>query len=229
MRRLMRHCDRVALATVGHDDSHPFASLAAVATDYDGTPVMLLSSLAEHSRNLAGDPRASLLFVESRPRVNPQTAPRASLLGRLARDDAPRLRDRYLARHPSAAGYASFADFATFRLQLERVQWIGGFGKAMWIPESILLDAAPADRFAAETPAALARLAADADLSAALGRAEGGRGAGWRIAGLDPDGADLVHGSRALRLAFSTPVASVEEAVAALGQMARRPNPAVPS
>ena len=108
-------------------------SLVTIACDHDGSPILLLSNLADHTRNLAADDRASLLVEAASQRVNPQTGPRVSLVGRLTPADAARCRDRFLARHPSAERYAGFADFHIFRMAVGRVHWVGGFADARWM------------------------------------------------------------------------------------------------
>jgi hypothetical protein len=117
-RRLLRTTDRAALAT-RLPDGAPFASLVLVALDLDATPLLLLSDLAEHSRNIAVDARVSLLIDGTSGLQDPLTGPRATLLGRAEAVSDKRLLARYLARHPSAAGYAAFADFKLYRMAID--------------------------------------------------------------------------------------------------------------
>lgn len=195
-----------ALAT---DGGRPYASLVTVACDTDGSPILLFSNLSDHTRNIVADPRASLLFEDASRRANPQTGPRLTLLGRIAIDDAPRLRRRFLARHPGAAFYAGFIDFHVYRMAVDRAYWVGGFGQARWIEISaILADADAAAAIAAAEESMLAELlsrhpdAADRLAAGAAGR----RGAGWRITSLDPDGCDLARGETAFtRVCFARP------------------------
>src|SRR5271163_4874822 len=106
-RRLMRRQTHAVLATslAEAPGGHPYASLVAVACDIDASPLLLLSDLAQHSRNLAADNRISLLFDgdgDHLPSQDPLAAPRLSLLGETERSDDPRLLVRFVARHPSA-------------------------------------------------------------------------------------------------------------------------------
>lgn len=130
-RRVMRLCRHASLATL--QGGLPYASLVAVATDQDGSPLLLLSKLADHTQNLLGDPRASLLFALTDGHANPQTAPRATVMGRLEQTDIMAHRARYLALNPGAALYAGFGDFAVWRMTVERVHFVGGFGRAVWL------------------------------------------------------------------------------------------------
>jgi len=216
-RLLMRARDRVALGTILPPDGRAYVSLAAVATDTDGAPILLLSALSDHTRNLALDPRLSLLFEATAGFANPQEGPRATLMGtagKVTGAELERVRRRYLARHPGAALYAGFADFAFFRVAVERVHWVGGFGRAAWVERPVVLDAKLAAKFAAAEPALLAKLAPRAAriAKARLKR----RSTDWSIAAIDPDGCDFVRGKRSLRLAFAAALDDPAKVEAAL-------------
>lgn len=227
-RGLIRRARSAALASaLAGDGGWPYASLVTVACDLDASPILLLSDLSDHTRNIALDPRASLLFEESSARANPQTGPRVSVLGRIARDDDPRLGRRFLARHPGAALYAGFADFHFHRLHAERGHFVGGFARAVWLAgDGLRSDPAAAAALAEAEQDILAHLNADhadaIDLWAnrLLGRA----GRGWRVVALDPDGCDLARANRLARLAFPRPAAdaaAVRELLIELGRRAR--------
>lgn len=226
-RVLMRGCNRVALATLLPDEdggARPFASLAAVAFDHDGSPLLLLSRLAEHTRNLAADARLSLLFDGTEGLANPQEGARATVIGRAGRSDDPRHRARYLARHPAARLHADFADFAFYRVAIEAVHHVGGFARAVRLDGAPLVEAAVARRMAEAEPELLRRLAEDeAGLAARCARACGGGAGDWCFTGIDADGADLARGEAAfLRVSFEAPVTDADEAVAALRMLAAR-------
>lgn len=201
----IRACDRVTLGTQLVGSNRAYVSLAAVATDIDGSPLLLLSSLSDHTKNLAADPLVSILFDGSAGYANPQQGPRATVMGRVEKTggaDLERVRRRFLARHPGAALYADFADFAHFRVVVERIHWVGGFGRAAWIERTPLIGAATAAAFAAAEPALLERLGGRAD---ALARAWlKRRSTGWRLTAIDPDGFVLARGKGTQRLAFAT-------------------------
>ena len=114
-------CGRIragALATLDRESGFPFASLVTVATDQDGSPLLLLSRLASHTVNLDADPRASLLLAET-GKGDPLAHPRLTVIGRAERVEGPNFRSRFLARHPKAALYADFADFSFVRLLMQ--------------------------------------------------------------------------------------------------------------
>src|SRR5690606_37941680 len=114
-RRLLRTIDRGALGT-RLPDGTPYASLVLVASDSGGSPLLPLSDLAEHTRNLELDGRASLLLDGTAGHDDPLTGPRLTLIGAVAATGDARARARFLARHPSAAAYAGFGDFRLHRL-----------------------------------------------------------------------------------------------------------------
>ena len=118
----------------------PFASLVLIAHDARGAPLLLLSDLAEHSRNIAADDRVSLLIDGTSGLEEPLTGPRLTLLGHARKSAEPDHRTRFLARHPSAAQYADFADFAVYHLALDSAHLVAGFGAIDWIAAEALLD-----------------------------------------------------------------------------------------
>jgi putative heme iron utilization protein len=114
----------------------PFGSVAPYALTAQRDPVFLFSSIAEHTRNLLADPRASLLVQDGGALDRPLAGPRATLMGTAETPDGPARRealDRYVARFPEAAGWATAHDFAPVVLRVERVRWILGFGSMGWL------------------------------------------------------------------------------------------------
>ena len=128
-RGLMRQAGPAALATLGSAGG-PFASYVIVAPAADGSPLLLLSRLAVHTKNLERDPRASLLLVrEPEAGSKSMTALRLTLTGRVLREDSADSRQLFLARHPDAARYAGFADFSLYRFHIEGGHLVAGFGR----------------------------------------------------------------------------------------------------
>jgi putative heme iron utilization protein len=126
-----------SLATLARDPAgHPFATLVAVATDPAGQPLFYLSALAEHTKNLRQDPRASLLVWDAGGGADPLAAERVTLIGLCApvpADAAAEARSRFLSAHTDALAYASLPDFAVWRLAVAQARWIGGFGRMTWV------------------------------------------------------------------------------------------------
>jgi heme iron utilization protein len=219
-RRLMRSLDRATLAT--SQDGWPYASLVLAAVDHDASPLLLLSDLAEHSKNLKRDARASLLFDGTAGRDDPLTGARVTVLGEARAVEDARLLGRFTRRHPSAAGYAGFADFHLYRLDIARAHLVAGFGRIHAINAPALqLPNAPA--LAAAESGILEHMNDDHAEAIELyaTRLAGASATGWRMTGIDPEGIDLRRGGTVLRLDFPAPVGDAEGARAALVRLAR--------
>src|SRR4051812_47303069 len=128
-KHLLRTVRAGALATLDAAAGFPFASLVTVATDLDGAPLLLMSRLAAHTRNLDTDARASILLAQG-GKGDPLAHPRLTVIGRIGRSEEPRVRSRFLARHPKAKLYADFADFSFWRMDIEGGHLNGGFARA---------------------------------------------------------------------------------------------------
>ena len=197
-KRLVRLARTGALGTIGRLGGFPLTTLVGVASDDDGAPLLFLSGLAEHTKNVAADPRASLLIAPPAERGDPLNAPRVTLIGRLVAADTPRGRERYLQRNPKAALTMSLPDFRVHRLEVEAVHFNGGFGRADVVKPADLPTRFDPGLVAEE--AALLAEAAALD-PAALARAAGaGDGPPPRVVGLDADGLDLSRRGEALRV-----------------------------
>ena len=138
-RQLLHAAATASLGTIGHDGGWPYASLVLVAADDDATPILLLSDLAAHSQNIAADDRVSLLIDGTAGLDDPLTGPRLTILGRAARSDDPRHRERYRARHATAESYAGFGDFAFYRVAVQNAHLVAGFGRIHAITGDALL------------------------------------------------------------------------------------------
>jgi putative heme iron utilization protein len=209
-RCLVRAAAAATLATQA--GGQPFASLVTPAAAADLSPMLLLSSLSEHTRHLRAEPRCALLFTGTAEGSNPQTAPRVTLTGLAAEvpaTEVPALKARWLAKHPYAALYADFGDFALWRVSLGGALLVGGFARANRIRLADLLpDPAAVASIAAAAGDILNHVNADhADAVAAIATGLlGGAPGTWRMVSVDVDGADLAAGEAVRRLAFATPV-----------------------
>jgi len=131
-RELLVHAPYASLATVTASGA-PYASLVLTADDGAGAPLLLLSDLAEHTKNLARDARASLLIGSADNTGDPLAASRVTFMGEAARITDDDAKAKFVAHHPSAATYAAFKDFALYRLAVERIHLVAGFGRIDWI------------------------------------------------------------------------------------------------
>lgn len=226
-RGLMRRARHGTLATAETDGAWPYASLVTVACDCDGSPLLLLSKLADHTRNILDDARASILFEAASGLANPQTGPRVTVVGRIEKTTEERHARRFLARHPRAREYAGFPDFAFYRMTVERGHYVGGFGNAVWIRRAKLVFGARASAAIAAAEEGIVehmnRDHADAVVLYAT-RLLGRRGKAWRMIGADPEGIDLRLRDTFQRLDFEVPVADAiqcRERLVALAKKAR--------
>ena len=228
-RRLLRAAGSAALAT--RAAGQPFASLVTPAAAPDLSPLLWLSTLSEHTRQLRAEPRCALLFTGEPDGPNPQTTPRVTLTGQaepVEGAEAPALKARWLARHPYAALYADFADFSLWRVAPGGALLVGGFARAVRLRVSDLLpDPAAVAVLAAAEAGIVEHVNADhADAVAAiaeglLGQAAPSDGEVWRLVAVDVDGADLAAGERVCRLPFSRTVSAAGDVRAELVRAAR--------
>lgn len=214
-RALMRRANTASLSTSMAGGEWPYGSLVQVATAPDGAPLLLISTLAQHTTNLQTEPKASLLFDGTGTFDAPLEGPRVGVLGTLAPTTDPADRARYLSRFPDAAGYAGFTDFSFYRMSVRRAHLVAGFGRIHWIePTDLVLDGETCRRLADGEAGMVAHMNEDhADaLDAYAAGLLGLTGTGWRMVGVDPEGLDLRNGGRLARVDFPSPVRTPAEA-----------------
>jgi putative heme iron utilization protein len=206
-RSLLRRSRQGALATLMTGSGDPYCSLVNVATDPEGAPILLISRLALHTRNLLGDSRVSLMLDE-RAEGDPLEGARIMLAGRAEEaegDDAAMLRRRYLNAHPSAEVFVDFKDFSFFRIRPSGAHLVAGFGRIVDLePQQFLTDIADAGALLEAEQDAIDHMNADHREATNLyaTRLLGAEAADWRCTGCDPGGLDLQAGSNTLRLDF---------------------------
>jgi heme iron utilization protein len=227
-RTLVARISTGTLCTLALDpQGYPYGSFVTVAFD-GGNPVFLISALAEHTKNLEQDPRASLLVAEGGA-ADPLANGRVTLLGPCTRvqGDGSSARAAFFAAHPNSSYYADYRDFAFWTLHVDRVRYIGGYGRMSWIGEADWRAAEP-DPLAPSAAGMIAHMNADhgdamvlyckafsqaTDITAA------------RMTGIDRYGFDMSvmtpTGPRPVRLAFGAPVSTPEAARTALIAMVK--------
>ena len=220
-RKLLRAASAATLATATH--GQPFASLVTPACAPDLSPLLLLSSLAEHTRHLRSEPRCALMVAGAAETPNPQTAPRLTVTGVAEMLEEPSLKARWLARHPYAALYADFGDFSLWRVRIGGALLVSGFARITRLGAADLSPAPEAVMaVAGAEPSIIAHCNEDhADALAAIAEAAGGEPGLWRMVAVDIDGCDLARGERVFRIAWQAPVADPEGVRAALIKLAR--------
>tara|TARA_Y100001970_G_scaffold190340_1_gene231455 strand:+ start:6391 stop:7227 length:837 start_codon:yes stop_codon:yes gene_type:complete len=125
-------------------DGYPYGSFVTFAI-LEGNPIFLISSLAEHTKNLTTSSKSSLLVAEA-GEGNPLALGRVTLIGdcsRLSDGEVDSARIEFLEKHESASFYVDFKDFHFYRLQVSSVRYIGGFGRMSWVDEQSWFEAEP--------------------------------------------------------------------------------------
>ena len=204
-RRVLRLAAAGSLATLDKDGG-PFASLVNVATTPAGEPILLMSKLAVHTKNLDRDARASLLLVAPGGETgDPLAGARLTLSGKVASDRNPMLRRRFLARHEEATLYADFDDFNFYRLKVRSAHLVAGFGRIVdLVAADLLTDVSDCARLIEAEAGAVAHMNEDHANALSLyatrlcGMPEGE----WRTTGCDPEGIDLRAGHLRARADF---------------------------
>ena len=233
-KKLLREGRSGALATLRPGSGDPYCSLVNVATAIDGSPLLLISTLAIHTKNILADPRVSLM-IDERKEGDPLQGARIMLdqIGhfekapvwtpRAAKTDDPDVRRRYLTQQPEAEMFAGFADFAFYQMALKAVHLVAGFGRIVDLtPADVLTPTDDAAELVAAEPDILAHMNADHAETCRLyaTRLLGAPDGEWRCVGADPEGLELQLDRTALRLPFPQRVRSPGVLRQVLKQMA---------
>jgi heme iron utilization protein len=206
-RSLLRRRREGALATLMVGNGGPYCSLVNVASNPDGSPILLISRLAVHTKNILADHRVSLMLDE-RAEGDPLEGARIMLMGlaeEVPASDLETVRRRYLNAHPSAEAFVNFRDFSFFRIRPSATHLVAGFGRIMDLkPEQFLTDISDAGGLLEAEQSAIDHMNADHRdaLNLYATRLLGAEPADWCCTGCDPDGIDLRAGAKALRLDF---------------------------
>jgi heme iron utilization protein len=206
-RSLLRRSRQGALATLMAGSGDPYCSLVNVASHADGSPILLISRLAVHTRNILADSRVSLMLDE-RAGGDPLEGARIMLAGRAeeaSASDLEILRRRYLSAHPSSEVFVNFEDFSFFRLRPSGMHLVAGFGRIVDLtPGQFMTDISDAGSLLEAEQGAIDHINADHRevMNLYATRLLGAEAADWRCTGCDPDGIDLQAGTAILRLDF---------------------------
>ena len=226
VKSLLRRSRQGALATLMAGSGDPYCSLVNVASCSDGSPILLISRLAVHTRNLLADARVSLMLDE-RGEGDPLEGSRIMLSGHVEEVTSGRdiVRRRYLNAHPAAEAFVDFKDFSFFRISPTGTHLVAGFGRILDLrPEQFLTDISDAAALLEAEQSAIEHM--NSDHQEALGlyatRLLGAASADWRCSGVDPEGIDLQAGSKTLRLDFPDRVTGPGELRKMLVRLAER-------
>jgi len=206
-RSLLRRSRQGALATLMAGSGDPYCSLVNVASHADASPILLISRLALHTKNILADNRVSLMLDE-RVAGDPLEGARIMLAGRAeeaADEAAEMLRRRYLNAHPSAEAFVHFKDFSFFRIAPIGAHLVAGFGRIIDLqPAQFLTEIDDAGELLEAEQGAVAHMNEDHREAMNLYATKllGAESADWICTGCDPDGMDMQAGAATLRLDF---------------------------
>src|SRR5882757_4848418 len=215
-RSLLRRSRQGALATLMAGSGDPYCSLVNVASFADGSPILLISRLAIHTKNILDDSRVSLMLDE-RVAGDPLEGARIMLAGKAEEasgDDVAVLRRRYLNVHPSAEAFVDFKDFSFFRIRPAGLHLVAGFGRIIDLkPGQFMTDISDAAALLEAEQGAVEHMNADHRevMNLYATKLLGAEAADWRCTGCDPDGMDMQAGASTLRLDFPERVTSGTE------------------
>ena len=206
------------LSTISVDvGGYPFGSVTPYCVDRMCRPVIYISPIAQHTKNIMADARVSLTVVERSESDDVQAHGRVTCIANAVQDEGDRdAAERYFRHFPSSRQYDRTHAFIFFHLELVRVRFIGGFGQIFWVDPG---------EFSMRNPFSLSEETRilqhmNQDHADVLHRLAGGE---CEIVGIDAEGFDLLKGDRKIRFPFATPVANAEDARRAFVELARRP------
>ncbi|PYS08079.1 MAG: heme iron utilization protein [Acidobacteria bacterium] len=220
-RRLFLQQSFGVLSTISLDvPGYPFGSVTPYCADRQCRPVIYISRIAQHTRNILADPRVSLTVLEKGDSDDVQARGRLTCIGNARllgpdEDDAP---ERYFRYFPGSRQYAGTHDFEFFRLELVRLRFIGGFGQIYWIERDEFLSENPF------SPSQEARILQhmNEDHVAAL-RHYAHADSSVVMVGIDSEGFDVLNSNKKKRFFFPTPISNMDEARQAFIAMSERP------
>ena len=225
IRRMIRGKTTAFLSTSQSGNGAPYGSLVNVATDFDGTPLVLISDLAWHTANLLSDSRTALLIEDTDSFADALEGPRVTIMGRFIVSKSAETRDRFLAHHPSASAYADFTDFSFWRMTAKNAHAVAGFGRIETHDCNDIFFASDAFEQLRESSAEIIAHMNDdhageiADYANALCGKQPGP---WKLSAIDPDGATLNNGVISIRANCTEPAHTPDQARSALSTLAKQ-------
>lgn len=229
--RFLRSTHNGLLSTFStRHEGYPYGSVTPFVLDHDGQPLILISTLAEHTRNIIENCKVSLLVFAGAEGNDPPDMlanARLTLLGDAEQTDKtdPLLRARYLRYFPKAEQYFEMHDFYFYRIQITQARYIAGFGKMSWIAGAELRS--PRTPLAAQEADILEHMNSDHADSLLLycAHVHNVTPQTAEMIGIDADGFDVraenETGNQILRFDFDAPIRDAQDARAALVKLSK--------
>lgn len=203
-------------------EGYPFGSIAPYVLNYDGEPTILISDIAQHTRNIKQNKKVSLTVFDQCA-DDPQASSRLTWIGNAEPVDPSdtKMRQRYLRYFPSAESYFDTHDFSLYCIHLRRARFIGGFGEIYWIEPNAMLLKNPfrepekgiVEHMNRDHKEALFHYCNVLKMPTVNS---------VTMAGIDSEGFDMLADNRKLRIDFDTSINTAEAARAILVELARR-------
>jgi len=219
-RRLLLEESFGVLSTISVDlAGYPFGSVTPYCMDSMSRPIVYISHIAQHTKNIIADSRVSLTVIQKSSDDDVQSQGRVTFIAnaREVLQDDSEVRERYFRYFPSARQYELTHDFTFFRLDPVRVRFIGGFGRIFWVEPKEFMMTNPFS--AAEEALIVDHM--NKDHANALRRYAGGEPV--HMAGIDGEGLDVLKAGVKVRIPFPAPVTNMEEARRTLAAMSKQP------
>lgn len=203
-------------------DGHPFGSIAPYLTDHDGSVLLFISALAEHTKNLLHDSRVSLITHDQNdPRI--QTQGRITVIGEATPlDGREPYAERWLRYFPETEHLFALGDFSFFRIQPKSVRHVAGFGQARWFMSHFSVPPYPLTSHEIEILIQMNTAGLELLRSCCL-HLHGISTERIHMIGIDCDGFDLNADGRVLRCDFAEAVTNADEALVALSRLGGQP------
>ena len=214
------------LSTLSRDvEGYPFGSVTPYSLDNQGRPVILISTIAQHTKNIVENNKVSLTVLANVPEGDPQAGGRLTYLAdaeRVSGKAAAEVSERHYRYFPNARGYDATHDFNFYRLQPKRVRYIGGFGKIYWVGKDQILEPNPFDgESESQIVTHMNQDHSDSVVSycKVLKKIDSPEGA--QMAGIDAHGFDVILAEKRLRFLFQDPIGTKEQAREKLVELAK--------
>lgn len=219
-RNLVRSREKAVLATVMRETSgDPYASLVLTACDHQGNPLTYISDLAEHTKNVIANQRASMLFECTGGLNDPLSGARVTLQGQMVETEEPEILERFHRRHEQSRHYGKAHKFYLYKLEVEKVHLVAGFGRIHWIDAAeALYDTSSIQELITAEEGIVTHMNEDHQDSIDLiaNNLLSHEGEGWKMTGIDPEGFDMRLQDQVIRKEFDQPLTNAGDSRTAM-------------
>ncbi len=225
-RNLIRTKEKAVLATVMRETAgDPYASLVLTACDHQSNPLIFISDLAEHTKNIWENQRASMLFERTGGLNDPLSGARVTLQGKMTETEDPALLERFFKRHEQSRSYGKAHKFFLYKLEVERVHLVAGFGRIHWIDaDEVLYDTSNVQDLVSAEEGIVNHMNEDHQdaIDLIANHLLKHEGTGWNMTGIDPEGFDIRLREQVSRMEFDEPLTRADDSRPAMIELVKR-------